>query len=96
MKKESTLNYEQKIQDFKSAIVDSIQTINYLQTHLVDLNSKKQGLLEKTQIKSESQILLESLFESEENYRKVLSNREETITLNEKNINDLRNKLQVK
>lgn len=72
-----------------------MQTIKNLETYLFSLNEKKQELLAKKQIKSENQLILESFYQREENYRRVLLEREETIAMNEKAINDLRNKLQV-
>lgn len=95
-KKISTVNYEKQIQNFKKSIVESMQIIKNLETYLFSLNEKKQKLLVKKQIKSENQLILESFYQREENYRRVLLEREETIAMNEKAINDLRNKLQVK
>lgn len=59
------------------------------------LIEKKRDLQMKSQIKSDDQILCETLMETEEKYRTILNEREATITLNERSINDLRNKLQV-
>ena len=59
------------------------------------LIEKKRDLQMKSQIKSDDQILCETLMETEERYRTILNEREATITQNERTINDLRNKLQV-
>jgi len=50
----------------------------------------------KSSTKSEEQILFEGFLQKEENLKRILNEREDIIALNEKNINDLRNKLQVK
>ena len=56
---------------------------------------KKRDLQMKSQIKSDDQILCETLMETEEKYRIILNEREATISQNERSINELRNKLQV-
>lgn len=72
-----------------------MQIAKKLENHLFSLHEKKQDLLQKKQIKSENQLILESFYQKEDNYSRVLLEREETIAMNEKTINDLRNKLQV-
>ena len=75
--------------------MEKIHTIKTLEQHLTQLIEKKRDLQMKSQIKSDDQILCETLMETEERYRTILNEREATITQNERTINDLRNKLQV-
>ena len=66
-----------------------------MELQLQELDEKKKGLVLKSSTKSEEQILLEDSLEREENFKRILNEREDIIAVNEKNINDLRNKLQV-
>jgi hypothetical protein len=88
--------YEKDIQNYKKIILEKIHTIKTLEQHLSQLNEKKRDLQLKSQIKSDDQILYENLIDKEEYLKSILNERETTITINERNINDLRNKLQVK
>ena len=72
-----------------------MQTIKNMENQRMLMLNRKRELMVKAQIKSDDQILYENLLQKEENLKKVLIEREETISSNEKYINDLRNKLQV-
>lgn len=93
--KEAIVKHENEVHSSKEAILEKIKIIKSLELKLAHLVENKNTLEIKLQMKSDDQIMFENLLEKEENLKRVLAERENTIAINEKNINDLRNKLQV-
>lgn len=86
---------ESDLKTLKKQVLEKNKTILILQNDLSILNDKKRDLEYRAEIKSEDQLNLERMLQTEENLKKSLNEKEQIYNSNDKFIKDLKNKLQV-